>query len=194
MKNYKKKEEYIEYRFSYNNDKKPFVDVGIPLEKVKKLFTNLQEKFGENNEIIKEYSIYKHDDMELTLFPDGSSFCRKVSTKKIEDSNTSNNILVTYKEKTKIPNDNFPCSFVYNSVCDIIDIIYNINNEIQIVLNTSYENNRIYEKLKTIESLGRANRPTKSNKIWCEVYLKINCNSKVEDVYKTIDLIEKFII
>jgi len=101
-KNYKKKEDYIEYRFSNNDGEsknKPFLDVGISVEKIRKVFAKLQEIFGENNELIKEYSVYKHNDMKLTVFPDGSSFCRQVSVKEVKDTTTPDGIIVTYKEK-----------------------------------------------------------------------------------------------
>ena len=58
-KNYKKKENYIEYRFSDSvGDNKPYIDIEIPVEKIRKVFERFREKFGEN-EIIKEYSTYK---------------------------------------------------------------------------------------------------------------------------------------
>ena len=191
-KNYKKKDDYIEYRFSHNAGKnKPFIDVGIPVEKIRKVFATLQERFGENNELIKEYSVYKHNDMELTVFPDGSSFCRQVSVKEIEDKTTPDSVIVTYKEKHKISNDYFPCKFIYSSAIDVIDIVYNVKKGIKIVLSTIYENNRSTEKLKTIESLSRANQATKSDKIWCEAYVNVECTCDVKDVYETINLMKE---
>ena len=193
-KNYKKKEEYIEYRFSNNSENnKPFLDIGIPIEKITKVFSKLQEKFGENNEIIKEYSIYKYNDMELTVFPDGSSFCRQIYVKKIEDNKTPDNIIVTYKEKHKISNDYFPCKFSYNSVIDVIDIVYNVKKGINIILSTNYENNKNKEILKNIENLGKETSSSKSNNVWCELYVNVDCSCDVNDVYNTINLITKIL-
>lgn len=195
-KDYKKKEDNIEYRFSNNDGEsknKPFLDVGISVEKIRKVFAKLQEIFGENNELIKEYSVYKHNDMELTVFPDGSSFCRQVSVKEVEDTTTPDGIIVTYKEKHKMSNDYFPCKFVYNSAIDVIDVVFNVKDGIKIILNTIYENNRSVEKLKTIESLGRQRRAKKSNKVWCEIYVSVECSCDVNDVHETIDLMKDIV-
>ena len=63
---------YIEYHFT-DDHTSPCVNLEIPIKKIQDIFSILREKFGEN-EIIKEYSVYRHNDMELTLFPDGSCF------------------------------------------------------------------------------------------------------------------------
>ena len=152
---YKKKEESIEYRFSNKIDVKstksivtsPYIDVEIPVDKIQDVFSMLREKYGET-ENIKEYSIYKHNDLELTVFPDGSSFCRQIIVKELKDINIPMGIFVNYKEKFKISNDYFPCKYVYNSSIDIVDVIFTLSNDIKIVLSTVYENNRNFEKVK----------------------------------------------
>lgn len=193
-RNYKKKEDYIEYRFSNNiEENKPFLDIKIPFEKTRNIFEKLQEIFGENNEIIKEYSIYKYNDLELTVFPDGSSFCLQVSTKKLEDNKTPKEIIVTHKEKYKISNDYFPCKFSYNSSIDVIDVIFTIKKGINIILSTIYENNKNNNKLTSIEDLGRPLLSNKLENIWCELYVSVECTCDTDDVYKTIDLMKKIV-
>lgn len=191
-KNYKKKEDYIEYRFSNNvgesKTKKPYMDVEIPVEKVREVFDKFREKFGEN-EIIKEYSTYKHNDMELTVFPDGSSFCRQVIIREVQDTKVPDGICVTYKEKFKISNDYFPCKYLYNSAIDVIDVIFNVTNDIKIVLSTTYENNRKIRKLKKVESLGMPNKIKKSKNTWCELYVTVGCSCDVDDVHNTINFV-----
>ena len=110
QKNYKKKEELIEYRFSNNigenlkNTSISFIDVAITVDKIQSVFYMLREKYGET-ENIKEYSTYKNNDLELTVFPDGSSFCRQIISKELKDINIPSGIFIIYKEKLKISND-----------------------------------------------------------------------------------------
>jgi hypothetical protein len=217
-KNYKKKEDYIEYHFSDNVGEikrvKPYLDVEIPAEKIRKIFEQFREKFGET-EIIKEYSTYKHNDMELTVFPDGSSFCRQVIVREVQDEKVPSGICVIYKEKFKISNDYFPCKYIYNSSVDVIDVIFNVTNDIdeakassthrggrttsfasspydiKIVLSTTYENNRTVEKVKKVESLGRPNKIKKSKNAWCELYVTVGCSCDVEDVHNTINFVKE---
>jgi hypothetical protein len=156
QKNYKKKEESIEYRFSNNiggnvkstkpTSASPYIDVEIPVDKIQAVFSILREKYGET-ENIKEYSTYKNNDLELTVFPDGSSFCRQIIVKEVKDINIPSGIFVNYKEKFKISNDYFPCKYVYNSSVDVVDVVFTLSNEIKIVLSTIYENNRIKKRL-----------------------------------------------
>jgi hypothetical protein len=181
----------IEYHFSDNKESIPYTSVEIPIEKIKSIFKTLKEKFGDI-EIIKEYSIYKNNDLILTVYPDGSSFCSQVTTYEIKDPKISSGIIVMYNEKNKISNDIFPCQYIYNSILDVIDIIFNVNKDIKIVLSTIYENNRNISKVKNIESLGRPVKLTKSKNAWCELYVKVECDSKVEEVHDTINFINLF--
>jgi hypothetical protein len=194
QKNYKKKEESIEYRFSNNIGEKvknisfPYIDVEISVDKIQSVFYMLREKYGET-ENIKEYSTYKNNDLELTVFPDGSSFCRQIIVKEVNDINIPSGIFVNYKEKYKISNDYFPCKYVYNSSLDVVDVIFTISNDIKIVLSTIYENNRNFEKVKKVEDLGRPDKIKKSKNAWCEMYIIVDCSCNVENVYNTIKML-----
>jgi hypothetical protein len=193
---YKKKEESIEYRFSNKIAVKstksivtsPYIDVEIPVDKIQDVFSMLREKYGET-ENIKEYSIYKHNDLELTVFPDGSSFCRQIIVKELKDINIPMGIFVNYKEKFKISNDYFPCKYVYNSSIDIVDVIFTLSNDIKIVLSTIYENNRNFSKVKKVEDLGRPDKIKKSKNAWCELYVDVECSCDVENVHNTIKML-----
>ena len=192
-KNYKKKEDYIEYRFSNNigeNKTKPFLDIEIPVNKIRKVFEKLSEKYGENNEVIKEYSIYKHNDLELTVFSDGSSFCRQVSLTEVQDPSIPNGIVVVYKEKHKISNDYFPSKYTYGSVVDVVDVIFTAKNGINIVLSTIFENNRKAEKLNSIENLCISRNVRSSDYVWCEIYVTVECTCDVKDVHDTINFVK----
>lgn len=197
---HKKNENFIEYHFSNNKDKKPYLDVEIPVEKIRKVFDNLRNTYGEV-EIIKEYSTYKHNDLELTVFPDGSSFCRQIDIRELKDEKV-NDILeetgldmsVVYKEKHKISNDYFPCKFKYYSALDMIDVIFNVNKEIKIILSTCYENNRNMEKIKSIDKLGRPCKIRHSSNTWCELYLSIDCSCDVDEAHNTIKYIQEILV
>ena len=205
VKNHKKKEDSIEYHFSYNksiknNGNLPYFNTEIPIEKIRKVFDHFRMKFGEN-EIIKEYSTFKHNDLELTVFPDGSSFCRQIESRKLQDQKINEelddsklDIFVTYKEKHKISNDFFPCKYIYYSALDIIDVIFNVNKDIKIVLSTIYENNRNLEKIKSIEKIGRPNMIKHSSNTWCEMYMVVDCASDVDDVHNTIEFIKECLL
>jgi len=192
-KNYKKKEDYIEYRFSNNvgeNKNKPFLDVEIPVNKIRNVFEKLSEKYGENNEQIKEYSLYKHNDLELTVFPDGSSFCRQISLKEVQDPSVPEGIIVVYKEKHKISNDYFPCKYTYDSAVDTIDVVFNAASGINIILSTIFENNKKTEKIKNIWDIGRSRKVKSSHDVWCEVYVTVECSCDVNDVHNTINFVK----
>jgi len=193
-KNYKKKEDYIEYHFSNNigeNKTKPFFDIEIPVNKIRKVFGQLSEKYGENNEVIKEYSIYKHNDLELTVFLDGSSFCSQVSLKEVQVPSIPNGIIVIYKEKHKISNDYFPSKYTYSSIIDVVDVIFTAKNGINIILSTIFENNRKVEKLKSIENLSISRNVISSENVWCEIYVKVECTCDAKDVNDTINFVKE---
>ena len=183
----------IEYHFGETDNKSdaPYFSVEIPIEKIRSIFEMLKENFGEN-EIIKEYSMYKKNDLILTVYPDGSSFCSQLVTREIKDPNIPPGIFVLYNEKYKHSNDNFPCQYIYNSIVDVVDIIFSVNNDVKIVLSTIYENNRNITKVKNIESLGRPTKFAKSKNAWCELYMIVECNSKVEEVHDTIKMLHLF--
>jgi len=188
---YKKSEHLIEYYISVND--KNITDVSIPIKNIKNVFKNLQTEFGENNEIIKEYSLYGCDNKELTVFPDGSSFCRQIEIQKLEDKNLPSFIYILYKIKNKIPNDCFPSSFIYNSIFDITDIIYTYKTGIRIIISTYYNNSINHDKLKNIEDLGKSTRSIPKNKVWCELYIQAECDSKTEDVQEALELLQNII-
>lgn len=188
---YKKSEHFIEYYVSVNS--KNITDVSIPIKKIKNIFTNLQNEFGTNNETIKEYSLYGYDNKELTVFPDGSSFCRQIELQKLEDKNLPSSFYILYKKKDKIPNDCFPSSFVYNTNFDITDIIYTFKEGVRIIISTYYNHNNKLEKIKKIEDLGKKQRSIPKDKVWCELYIQADCYSKTEDVYKAIEILQKSI-
>lgn len=201
QKNYKKKEESIEYHFSNNiggtvkstknSCNFPYIDVEISVDKIQSVFSMLREKYGET-ENIKEYSTYKNNDLELTVFPDGSSFCRQIIMKEVKDINIPSGIFVNYKEKFKISNDYFPCKYVYNSSIDVVDVVFTVINDIKIVLSTIYENNRNFEKVKKVEDLGRPDKIKQSKSAWCEMYVEVDCSCDVENVHNTIKMLAEF--
>ena len=176
-------EKTIEYHFS-EESKSPYFSVHIPIEKIRVIYDTLKEKFGET-ETIKEYSLYKFDDLVLTVYPDGSSYCnRQIKTELKRDS-----ILVLQNEKYKNSNDSFPSKYNYHSILDIVDVIFTIK-DIKIVLSSIYEHSTC--KVKTIESLGRPAKISKSKNAWCELYISAECNSTIEDVNNTITLLQLF--
>ena len=201
-KKYDTKTTIIEYHFSDNSiiegiNKKlnePYFSLEIPIKSIEFIFESLEKKFGKS-ETIKEYSIYKNNDFILTVYPDGSSYCCKTVSREIKDPIFSSNILVLYTEKYKVSNDNFQCKYIYNSNIDIIDIIFNVNNNINIVLSTLYENNinvKKNSKIKNIESLGKQTKISKSNNAWCELYVSVKCDSNIEEVHEIINSLNLF--
>jgi hypothetical protein len=177
---------YIEYHFT-DDHISPCVNLEIPIKKIQDIFSILREKFGEN-EIIKEYSVYRHNDMELTLFPDGSCFCRQISIKELKDEKVP--LYITYVKKHKIANDVFPCKYMYHSAKDIVDVIFHVNEDIQIILRTNYENN-IQEKIKELQDLGRPRKIQSSSQTWCELSIVANCSASIDDIYKSIHLLQE---
>lgn len=190
-KSYKKNDNNVKYYFSdkkgYDNT---FFDLSISSDKISELYNELVKKYGEID-IIKDYSIYKYDNLELTIFPDGSSFCKKVKNTKIKDEKFSD-LYVNFVEKTKIPNDCFPCQYNYNTSKDVIDIIFPIDNNIKIVLSTYYDNNT-NENIKNINDLSRPVKLKSSKKTWCELSLNVSCYSNIEDIHKTIKNIKELL-
>lgn len=173
-------QKYIQYFFSKGKNKNIFFNTSISQSDIRKIFTYFSKKIGQNNELIKEYSVYKNDDLELTVYPDGSSFCWNSSFKLLNDSKVSDNINIIYVEKYKLSNDLFPCLYSYESVVDIIDIIFNINKNISVVISTNYENNRNYYKTDDISEIN-------NNEKWFELYLKVKPSAKIENINNLIN-------
>ena len=188
----KQNENYVKYYFTDNKELKNNIcsNISISCDKIDKVYKDLVKKYGEID-IIKDYSIYKYNNLELTIFPDGSSFSRKVKNTKIKDEFFSD-LFVIYMEKFKIPNDCFPCQYSYDSSQDIIDIVFKINNNIDIVLSTKYENETI-ENIKEIKDLIRPNKLKTSKKSWCELTLNASCYSNIENIHKTIKNIKELL-
>lgn len=181
---YKNKESYIEYHFLHSSHSHIF-EKKISSLKIQKVFLKLSERFGENNHSIQEYSLYNHEDMELTLYLDGSNFCNKKKSITVEDPYIKNkNICSLFVEKNKIHNDTFP-SLYDNTVYDIIDIVFKLQNGISLVIQTKKVDT--IQKVESIDKLG-ISKNTNGN-TWCEVFLKVNCESEVSKVHSEIDYI-----
>ena len=185
-KNDNKSEKYTEYVFSENcSDDIPYFDSKISAEKMKVVFNTLRKKYGVV-ETINDYSIYSHNDLELKVYVDGSSFCKRVSINKTNNNNI-NNIYKLSVIKQKVNNDIFPCKYSYDSVLDIIDIKFTISDNICIVLRTLYENNRFFEKTNNIKKIGLKSRNikniNKSNKYWCTISI-ITLNGCDENIIR----------
>jgi len=185
----KKTEKYTEYVFSEVSDNKlPYFDSKISAEKMRLIFNSLREKYG-IIELIKDYSIYSHNNLELKVYIDGSSFCKRVSMKKSE-KNINENICILDIIKNKVSNDIFPCKYSYDSILDIVDIIFNISENISVILRTLYENNKLFDKTKNVKNIGIKKRNIKnirkSNKYWCTISVITSGENIDEDVVRII--------
>ena len=192
-KSYQKNENYVKYHFS---DKKEllnkYYDINISSDKIAYVYKELRKLYGETD-IIKDYSLYKHNNLELTVFPDGSSFCRRVRETKVKDEKFPE-IFVSFLEKFKLSNDYFPCQYNYNSTQDVIDIIFSVNSNIDIILSTKYENNNLNEKIKEINEISRPIKLKTTNKTWCELYLLVKCSANIDNIHKTINILEELVV
>ena len=186
----KNKESYIEYRFLHTSNNYSY-NTKIPILKIQNVFLELSKRFGENNHKIYEYSLYTHDEMELVIYMDGSNFCKKSISRKISDPYIKNdNIVTLYVEKNKIHNDTFS-SLYNNSVYDIIDIIFPIDNTIQCIIRTNmiYVNN----KKDTIDKIGVSKNHKSNKNTWSEIILQVECSSDVDKVHKELDYIKSLL-
>lgn len=182
----KSKESYIVYHFLHSSCKHIY-ETKIPNTKIQKIFTELTKKYGENNHTIQEYSLYSYEDMELTLYMDGSNFCRKKKSILIEDPYIKDKkICSLYVEKKKVHNDSFP-SLYDNIVYDIIDIVFILQEGISLVIQTKKEN--IIKNIDTIYKLGIPKKSVSNKNIWCEIFLQVDYNSHVDDVHSEIEYI-----
>lgn len=184
------KELYIEYHFLHTLNNYSY-NTKIPILKIQNIFLELSKRFGENNHKINEYSLYIHDEMELIIYMDGSNFCKKTKTRKINDPYIKDdNIITLYVEKNKMHNDTFP-SLYNNSVYDIIDIVFSIDNNIQCIIRTNmvYENN----KKDTIDKIGISKNHKSNKNTWCEIFLQVDCSSDVNQVHTEIDYIKSLL-
>lgn len=200
---YKKKEHFIEYHFSNNDEgkNKTFFNMEIDTKKTQSIFVFLLNKYGNEKFIIRDYSTYKYKDIELKVYPDGSSYCHRITELEIND-NSLNNIIILNKERYKISNDNFPCFYKNDSSKDIIDIIFNITNEIKIILSTIYENNEsaytfeCKSKPKSIDNIGKSFKINSTNNCWCEIYIKVevndNINNHKENINDIISMLQQY--
>lgn len=182
----KSKESYIIYHFLHSSHPHIY-ETKIPNTKIQKIFIELTKKFGENNHSIQEYSLYSYEDKELTLYLDGSNFCRKKKSILVKDPYIKDKkICSLYVEKKKVHNDSFP-SLYDNIVYDIIDIVFILQKGISLVIQTKKEN--IIKNIDTIYKLGIPKKSVSNKNIWCEIFLQVDYNSHVDDVHSEIEYI-----
>jgi hypothetical protein len=160
-----------------------FLETSMPHTNLQKLFTELTKlcnSSGSRNEhiisstsICKEYTKYVHWNMELTILPDGSSFCHQVSVLPIESklSELPNHILPTKTSKLKIANDFFPSKYSYHSVCDTVDVIFPWGSAINVILRLKLEENRSQatHQAKTVKKLYEIQGQKNT---WCEILVQ----------------------
>jgi hypothetical protein len=161
------------------------------------LFSELRKKFGET-EKYKDYSIYKEDNLELTLFLNGSSFCHQVSRQPLKDKGLEGTdidsfddmeILVELREKTKISNDLFPPKYMYDEILDITDIVFSWSKNISIVLSVKYQrqvnHHGNYASETTVRSFGFSNIRN-TNEFWAEISVEATFFSDVSEVHRAV--------
>lgn len=192
-------------KFSNKSDKviKPFLQTDISPSVCRDLFLSFRKKLGDVD-TVSEYSVYKHRDLELTVLPDGSSFCHQVLRKPVEDRSLPSTdlrcpkILVVINDKTKVSNDIFPPKYSYDDVYDNIDIVFPwpidnldhkpINHPISIVISTRNQTDKRSEA-RSVKNLGKPSVTTNKD-IWCEIYVKVRSEAEVSDVHKCVSYVE----
>jgi hypothetical protein len=181
----------------------PYFDTSIPKKFIHFFFDVLRDKFGES-ELCKEYTIYKYRNLEMTVLPDGSSFCHQVLYKPVQDKNIEYSdfnksaydvrVLISINERVKISNDVFPSEYNYDDVIDTIDIIFKWSDKISIVLSTKYQSDNSDNTVTKIKEITRPDRIESSDKLWAEIYLKVSCDCNFNSVHECVNFIEKTII
>lgn len=207
QKTKQKMENKIEYHFLHescfqhvpNKKSKPFFNTEIPKSSIISLTECLRKQMGEV-ERKKEYTIYRNLNMDLTVLPDGSSFCHQTFSKPLEDKRLTNtkfsssnpiDILVVYKEKTKISNDLFPSQFTYEEIIDVIDIIYPWAKGLSIILSLRYHKDKGNENSSSVKKMGRCSKIEHSPYVWCELFLQVDCEVEVEKVHECVNYVLK---
>lgn len=182
----------------------PYLETDQTARVVQKLFSLLRKRFGVV-EMYKDYSVYKHRNMELTVLPDGSSFCHQVFRKPLEDKGLPNSdpeslgtikILAELNEKVKISNDLFPPAYVYDEILDAIDIVFPWSSNISIVLSTCLDTqwmNERSQEVRNVKNIGRSTNNQDRDHLWCEVYVRVDYDSDVDDVHKVVKYIHQII-
>jgi hypothetical protein len=190
VKNYYEK--YVEYHFlrnffSKSIKKNPYFETNQQKNVIRLLFEKLKAKLGEV-ERKKEYALYKKDNMELTVLPDGSSFCHHIKTKPLKDENFPN-LLILFCEKRKIHNDIFTPAYSYDEELEIVEICFPWNENIHIMFHLKHKRDEMKEEVDVIEKLGRPLQINHLSCIWCELFLKISFEAEMEKVNECVNYI-----
>jgi hypothetical protein len=184
------KESYIEYHFLHSSNTYTY-ETRIPASKIQKVFIELSSRFGENNHSINEYSQYSHENLELTIYMDSSNFCKKVKSILVNDPYIKDKkICSLYVEKNKVHNDSFP-SLYNNTVYDIIDIVFELEPGIFLIIRNKKGNT--IKKEVSVEKIGVSRNSKTNNTTWSEIYLQVSCESNVEKVHSELDYICSFL-
>jgi len=175
---------------------KPFLETNISSLVCRRLFSALRNRLG-IVESLKEYSTYKYRNLELTVLPDGSSFCHQVRCKPLEDEGLPISdlkrpkVLVMMNERVKISNDIFPPEYTYDDVFDNVDIVFPWGDGISVVMSARFSSDNMSTDARTVRGMGRPEKTGESDKLWCEVYVKVGCECSVEDVHECVKFVEK---
>lgn len=191
MKKYNRNTTFFEYYFTNNIKKKSiYNDTCVNINTVRNVHEKCNKLF-DNSWIIKEYSLYRHKNKELYVYPEGSSYCYEYASEIVTRDDYPNNIFVIKNNKIKLRNDFFESEYMYDSNLDIIEIQYIFTKNITIILRTNYENTFSNDKIESVAKISNLTNISKSNKFWSDVLLKVHNNTDEKDIKKCIDIINE---
>lgn len=189
---------YEKYEFSYyflNTASPSYVkDLRIDCKKVKHVYDKLRQRYG-NKDTVKEYSLYRYNALELTIYKEGSSFCNEISDVAIKDLDLKNpeNVYVKCQRKRKVSNDAFPCFYDLDSTIDKNDIIFKISSNTNIVISLCHENNKNHSIVKSLEDMGKKKNIKKNPYLWCEIKLVTDKKEMTKFLHDSIDYVTKLL-
>lgn len=168
------------------SDKSKIVDLGVSKEKIQRISQAIRDRLGKV-EMCRDYTVYSYQNLELTVYPDGSSFCHQVSRLPYVLDKKYASFLGIQTLRKKIANDIFPSRYKYDSVIDTVDVIFPWTEEIEIILRLRIEEGDHHtDPAPSVEELYEVQS---KNDIWVEVMVK-SIDVKRE-VYECMEFLER---
>lgn len=168
------------------SDQHKMIDLGVSKEKIQRISQAIRDRLGKV-EICRDYTVYSYQNLELTVYPDGSSFCHQVSRLPYPLDKTYSSILGLESIRKKIANDIFPSRYTYDSVIDTVDVIFPWTKEVEIILRLRIEEGDHHtDPAPSVEELYEVQS---KNDIWVEIMVK--SLDVQRDVYECIEFLER---
>ena len=166
-------------------EKNKVVDLSVTKERSRAISQALRDRLGKVD-VCRDYTVYSHQNLELTVYPDGSSFCHQVNRLPLAEKKYPSFMGIQMIRK-KIANDIFPSRYTYDAVTDTIDVIFPWTEQVDVIIRLRVEEND--QNTNSAPSVAELHEVQGKNDTWVEIMVKSVDVSK--EVYECLEFLQR---